>query len=128
VQVVVSRTCHHCAVADARDLNAVEASLRERLDEIDAEIAQLKKPPEDTGSISFGKRVGEGTSQAIDRFAEVGVAQELEPIKGRIERALEKIEEGTYGTCDGCGNAIAEGRLSAAPESALCIECARKSR
>ncbi len=115
-------------MADALELNAVEASLRERLDEIDAEIAELKKPPEDTGSISFGKRVGEGTSQAIDRFAEVGVAQELEPLKERIERALEKIEEGTYGTCDDCGDAIAAGRLSAAPESALCIECARKAR
>jgi len=46
----------------------------------------------------------------------------------RIERALEKIEEGSYGRCDSCGDPIAEGRLKAAPESALCIECARKSR
>ena len=112
-------------MASQLDLQAIEAKLRERLAEIDAEIGELTKPPEDAGSISFGKRVGEGTSQAIDRFAEVGVAQELQPIKERIQRALQKLDDGTYGTCDECGKEIAAGRLNAAPESALCIDCAR---
>lgn len=58
----------------------------------------------------------------------MGVAQELEPIKERIERALVKLDEGTYGTCDNCGNEIVAGRLNAAPESALCIDCARNAR
>jgi len=110
------------------DPTTVEARLRERLAELDAEIGELTKPPDDAGSISFGKRVGEGTSQAIDRFAEVGVAQELQPIKERVERALEKLEDGTYGKCDNCGKEIAAGRLEAAPESALCIDCARNAR
>ena len=87
-------------MANELDLTAIETSLRERLAELDAEIAELTKPPEETSGISFGKRIGEGTSQAIDRFAEVGVAQELQPIKERVERALMKIGEGTYGTCD----------------------------
>jgi len=115
-------------VTDELNLEAVEARLRERLAELNAEIAELTKPPEGGGDISFGKRIGEGTSQAIDRFAEVGVAQELEPIKNRIERALAKLEEGSYGTCDSCGKEIAAGRLAAAPESALCIDCARAAR
>ena len=115
-------------IAAELDLKATEATLRERLAELDAEIAELTKPPEDAGSISFGKRVGEGTSQAIDRFAEVGVAQELQPIKERVARALAKLGDGTYGTCDNCGNEIAAGRLNAAPESALCIDCARQDR
>ncbi|MDQ2676563.1 MAG: TraR/DksA C4-type zinc finger protein [Actinomycetota bacterium] len=115
-------------MADALDLEAIESDLRGRLAELDAEIGELTKPPEDAGSISFGKRVGEGTSQAIDRFAAVGVAQELQPIRERIERALAKLDEGSYGTCDRCGAAIAPGRLKAAPESALCIDCARAAR
>jgi DnaK suppressor protein len=115
-------------MADELHPDAIEAKLRERLAEIDAEIAELTKPPEGGGDISFGKRIGEGTSQAIDRFAEVGVAHELEPIKARIQRALEKIDDGSYGTCDNCGQAIAEGRLRAAPESVLCIDCARSAR
>ena len=115
-------------IAAELDLEAIEAKLRERLGEIAAEIEELTKPPENASGISFGKRIGDGTSQAIDRFADVGVAQEIEPLKERIERALVKLKDGTYGTCDTCGKQIAAGRLIAAPESALCIDCARNAR
>ncbi len=57
----------------------------------------------------------------------MGVAQELEPLKERIERALVKLDEGSYGKCDNCGKEIAPGRLNAAPESALCIDCATRN-
>jgi DnaK suppressor protein len=43
----------------------------------------------------------------------------------KLERALAKLDEGTYGLCDNCGGPIAPGRLEAAPESTLCIDCAR---
>jgi DnaK suppressor protein len=43
----------------------------------------------------------------------------------RLLRALAKVEEGTYGTCDRCGRPIAPARLEAAPKSVLCIDCAR---
>lgn len=41
-----------------------------------------------------------------------------------IERALDRIEDGTYGTCARCGAEISEGRLEARPEASLCIGCA----
>lgn len=44
----------------------------------------------------------------------------------RVERALEKIDAGSYGICDGCGQAISENRLEAAPEANLCISCKQK--
>lgn len=107
------------------DLVEVEKQLRAHLAEAEAKIAELTKPPEADSDVQFGKRIGEGTTEAISRFTDVGVANDLQAIKVRIERALEKIDEGTYGTCDECGKPIAAGRLRAAPESALCIECAR---
>jgi DnaK suppressor protein len=45
-----------------------------------------------------------------------------------VARALAKLAEGSYGVCDGCGAPIAPARLGAAPESVLCIECARHAR
>ena len=111
------------------DLTQVEERLRDRLAEAQAEIAELTKPPEGGASgISFGKRVGDGTTEAITRFTDVGVAQELHATQERIERGLEKLREGSYGTCDRCGEPIADGRLKAAPESALCIKCASAAR
>ncbi len=108
------------------DLAEVETRLRTDLESIDAEIGELTKPPEDSGSIAFGKRIGDGTNEAIDRFNAVGVANDLEAIRERTVRALAKLDEGSYGTCDNCGAEIPEGRLQAAPSSVLCIECARK--
>jgi DnaK suppressor protein len=43
-----------------------------------------------------------------------------------VRRALERIDEGAYGECVQCGEAIAPGRLEAQPEAALCIACASR--
>ena len=43
----------------------------------------------------------------------------------KIDKALKKIEEGTYGICEICGAEIDEKRLMARPEATLCIDCKR---
>ena len=103
----------------------VRANLTARLAEIDAEMAQMEQPP-DQGAISFGKRIGEGTSIAIDRFAQVGVHDRMQRTRADVVRALEKLDEDSYGTCDVCGRPIGEGRLEALPWAVLCVEDAGK--
>jgi DnaK suppressor protein len=107
----------------ARDL--IEQLLRSRLDEIQARLAELAKAPEPGAGIGFGKRIGDGTNEAISRRNDIGVGNSLLVTEEKLERALAKLEEGSYGRCDRCGGAIAPGRLEAVPESVLCIECAR---
>jgi len=107
------------------DLEAVEADLRGRLEEVRGRLAELKKPPERGSGIGFGKRIGDGTNEAIDRLNDVGVAGSLDAIEEQLDRALAKLEDGTYGTCDSCGAAIPAGRLRIRPESTLCVDCAR---
>jgi DnaK suppressor protein len=41
----------------------------------------------------------------------------------RIDEALQRVDQGTYGTCDECGQDIAAARLSAVPFALLCIDC-----
>lgn len=113
---------------DPLDLAAIEASLRARLAELRGREAELKRPPERGAGIGFGKRIGDGTTEAIGRITEVGVADSLDAIEGRIVRALEKIEEGSYGVCDRCGEPIPAGRLDVAPESVFCVEHAPSKR
>ncbi|MEA2321330.1 MAG: DnaK suppressor protein [Solirubrobacteraceae bacterium] len=110
------------------DLEVIAAALRRRQHELDARLAGMAAPPERGSSIGFGKRVGDGTTEAVRRLTEVGVGGRLEISQARVVRALEKLEEGTYGTCDACGEPIAAARLEAAPESVLCIACARLAR
>lgn len=89
-------------------------------------MALLAKRPERGTAQGFGKRIGDGTVEAISRFNDIGVGTSLEAGLERTERALAKLDEGTYGICDSCGNPIAEKRLKAMPDVVLCIECAAR--
>lgn len=108
------------------DPDEVETVLRAQLTEIQARLDALKEPPAKGSAIGFGKRVGDGTTEAVSRFAEVGIANDLEITAARTERALEKLAEGSYGRCDTCGQEIAAGRLRVSPASIQCIDCARR--
>jgi DnaK suppressor protein len=110
------------------DLAEIERTLRARKHELDERLAILEKPPERGALLGFGKRIGDGTTEAISRLTDVGVGTSLDISAERISRALAKLEEGTYGSCDVCGGPIAPARLAAAPESVLCIDCAATTR
>jgi DnaK suppressor protein len=110
------------------DRAAVERALRDRAATLEARLAGMTAPPERGSGISFGKRVGDGTTEAVRRLTEVGVGTSLESSHARVLRALQKLDDGTYGTCDACGGPIAPARLKFSPESTLCIDCARAAR
>ena len=110
------------------DRAAVARVLRKRADALEARLAGMTAPPERGTGISFGKRVGDGTTEAVRRLTEVGVGTSLESSHARVLRALRKLDDGTYGTCDACGGPIAAARLRFSPESVLCIDCARAAR
>ncbi len=103
----------------------VRGVLETTRDELRAELDTLTAAPRDPiGAVSFGKRVGEGTTQAVERIAQVDAARKLDAKLRDVERALEKLDEGTYGVCDACGAAIPPERLEAIPWAVLCVSCA----
>ena len=77
-----------------------------------------------SGGISFGKRVGEGTSIAIERFADVAIHDQIIQQLAAVDGALVRVADGTYGLCQVCGQRIAPERLEAIPWSATCVSCA----
>jgi DnaK suppressor protein len=105
---------------DVRDL------LIAKLAEIDEQLATMSAPPTDAANISFGKRVGDGTQMAVDRLSQVAVHDKMQVTRADVVRALEKLDDGTYGVCDVCGKPIPAGRLEALPWAVLCVEDAAK--
>lgn len=106
------------------DLNAIRCALVARRDRMRERVAVLAQRPERGTVLGFGKRIGDGTIEAVSRLTEIGVGDLLESALARTERALTKLDAGTYGTCDACGDPIAPARLRALPDGVLCLACA----
>ena len=104
--------------------DATTESLRRKRAEVRAELDELTKPAADAGGISFGKRVGDGTSVAVERIAQVAAHERLQALLEEIDRAEAKVDDGSYGVCDACGSPIGDARLEARPWSTHCVNCA----
>jgi DnaK suppressor protein len=108
------------------DVDAVARTLNDRRAELQGELSTLTAVPRDPmAAVSFGKRIGDGTTEAVERLNTVGAANAIAATLAAVERAIEKLAEGTYGVCDRCGGAIPKERLEAIPWAALCVRCAR---
>lgn len=116
------------ATDDDLDHDAVERRLRAQLAELGGRLEGFAAAPERGSGVGFGKRIGDGTIEAVSRMTDARVGATLVPAEERVRRALQKLEEGTYGACDTCGGAIAAARLRVAPASTQCIACARRAR
>lgn len=102
----------------------VRLLLLEKQHDLAARAAGLTAPPDSAGGISFGKRVGDGTSLAVERLTQVAAHEQLLVQAQEVDRALAKLDEGTYGVCDACGAQIPAGRLEIHPWAVLCVPCA----
>jgi DnaK suppressor protein len=95
--------------------------LAEREATLEAQLAELTRPPGDMGTISFGKRIGEGTSMAVDRLAAVATQEQLLATLEEVRRARRRLADGSYGSCEVCGVAIPAARLEARPWASRCL-------
>jgi DnaK suppressor protein len=108
------------------DTGGLGHTLEEKRRTLQAELGALTAIPRDPmAAVSFGKRIGDGTTEAVDRLNKVGAANSIAATLVDVERAIQKLAEGTYGMCDRCGEAISAARLEAIPWAPLCIGCAR---
>lgn len=110
------------------DLDAVRTDLEARQADLQSRLAGFEKAPERGSGLGFGKRIGDGTIEAVSRMTDAGVGETLELSADRVTRALAKLDDGTYGVCDRCEQPIVPARLRFAPESVLCVECAHLLR
>ena len=106
----------------------MRAALEEHRRQTQDRVAGLARRPELGSAQGFGKRIGDGTTEAISRLTDIGVGKSLESTLARTERALVKLDEGSYGLCDSCGKQIPAERLRAMPDSVMCVDCTAAER
>jgi len=104
---------------------------RERLEvlvrdiEADREEVRLTETSSDR---SPDPNTAEGGSLAFEMEKELSLWQNAQDILSKIEEAVTRIEEGSYGICAECGNSIPVARLDALPYTKLCVDCSASRR
>lgn len=97
-------------------------SSREDLAQIERDIAALARDEGEEGGVPTNHMADEGSS-VYERERLATIQDELNERLDLVRMAQERLDAGTYGTCQRCRKQIAEGRLEALPFAAYCIEC-----
>ncbi len=105
------------------DHDQLREHLADRKRELTAELARLTEIPDETAVVAFGKRIGDGTTEAVERLSTTAAAMSISQSLSGIDRVLTKLDDGTYGFCDECGHEIPAERLEARPITDVCVRC-----
>jgi phage/conjugal plasmid C-4 type zinc finger TraR family protein len=111
------------------NLAAIEKSLRSEKERLLAERTRLAQSTGsgrgDAGELTDydPNHPADASSDLFDRGKDMALAESVEVMLGRIDAALAKIEAGTYGICEVCGERIPDARLHAIPDATMCLKC-----
>ncbi|MFN2389691.1 MAG: TraR/DksA family transcriptional regulator [Actinomycetota bacterium] len=102
--------------------------IRRRLEEDRASVRlQLQEYESPEGGQHVGTSLAEGFSDAAaattERSEAVGHLEQLQTHRDEVEAALTRLDDGTYGRCERCGEEIPLERLEALPTATLCVAC-----
>ena len=103
-------------------LVAERASYVEAAESLRIDAEQLAEDME-PGDIQFDEESGEGDTLNVERERDLALSAQARAAVDEIDRAIAKIDTGTYGVCERCGNPIPKARLKALPYAALCVAC-----
>jgi DnaK suppressor protein len=111
----------------AAETEKIRAALSERRDELKAEydqtMSEIAEAQRDRLTDSAGDDQADTGTKTFEREQEISLANNLRDRIGQVERALDRLDDGQYGWCERCGNAIPVERLAAFPSATLCVTC-----
>jgi DnaK suppressor protein len=107
------------------DAQEARTQLEQVLRELDAATTTLEA--EDAGASTelthVDQHPAETASEITDLDRENAVIEHAAAHRAEVEAALARLDDGSWGTCTDCGQAIAPARLAVRPEAARCVEC-----
>ena len=89
------------------------------------ENEHLGDEPEEDSSAElshFAQHPADAASNAFEREKEFSILDQVQAELDDVERALKRLDEGKYGSCQACGSDIGDERLAAVPAARFCIE------
>jgi RNA polymerase-binding protein DksA len=112
-----------------QELGEVRAELQDEVrrlrDELDLAEHEIDDMLRDSGD-GAGDDAADAGSKTFEREHEMSLANNTRDMLVQAERALGRIENGTYGICENCGNPIGKARLQVFPRATLCMTCKQR--
>ena len=112
------------------------AKIREQLEAERADLQQQENELEETsfegtqsdltGEVGLDEDFADAGTATFDRERDLSIRNNIRDLIAQITRAIRKIDEGTYGRCENCGNPIDAQRIKALPHALLCLDCKRR--
>jgi DnaK suppressor protein len=110
--------------AEAQQIrDALDERLGELRGEYDQTVSEIAEMQRDRLTDSAGDDQADTGTKTFEREQEISLANNILERITQVERAVERLEEGSYGWCERCGNAIPVERLAAFPSATLCVTC-----
>lgn len=104
------------------DLEIQLGELRREYDRALADLSDMQQ----TANDGAGDDQADAGTKTFEREQEMSIAQNRLGLLTQMERAIDRIDAGTYGRCESCGRPIAKARLQAFPSATLCVSCKQR--
>ena len=112
------------SAAETEKIRVALAARRDELkEEYEATISEITELQRDRLTDSAGDDQADTGTKTFEREQEISLANSILERVTQVERALERLDEGSYGWCERCGNPIPVERLAAFPSATLCVTC-----
>lgn len=112
-----------------RELTDLRKQLQEERHELERQVAEIEEgsfgtpQSELTGDLaSFDEEYADAGTATFERERDLSLSNNIRDLIEKIDRALERIEDGSYGLCERCGRPIEKARIKALPYASLCIK------
>ncbi|MBA3728975.1 MAG: TraR/DksA C4-type zinc finger protein [Actinobacteria bacterium] len=111
-----------------KELSELRARLVAERGDLQAQYQELEESTfsvnqsEMTGEMGFDEEYADAGTATFEREKDLSLVNNLRDLMDKIDKALAKMDEGTYGLCDRCGKPIERARLKALPYANLCLQ------
>jgi RNA polymerase-binding protein DksA len=111
-----------------KELGDFRAALLKEQGELRAQLAELEEssfstPQSDiSGETGFDEEYADSGTATFEREKDLSLENNIRDLLAKIDRALGRLEGGTYGICERCGKPIEKARMKALPYANLCIK------
>lgn len=109
------------------ELAEVRAALQEQIEALRSEIAaSASQIAEGDSSDGAGDDQADAGAKTYEREHELALSYNSQDLLAQIERAVQRMDAGTYGICESCTTPIGKARLQVFPRATLCVTCKQR--